>query len=119
MDLGYGFDVSDTAKDYIVDKGYDEKYGARPLKRAIQKYLEDPFAEEIINSAVEEGDLLKAEYTEGEKDLKITVVKGGVLAMPDGASEALVDSSKAVKKKKSPKKRPKKKGPSEDDKLKE
>ena len=119
VDLGYGLEVSETAKDYIVDKGYDEKYGARPLKRAIQKYLEDPFAEEIINSAVEEGDLLKAEYTLGEKELKITVVKGGVLTMPDGADEAIVSTTKPVKKKKSPKKPSKKKGPSKDDKVKD
>ena len=83
------------------------------------KYLEDPFAEEIINSAVEEGDLLKAEYTLGEKELKITVVKGGVLTMPDGADEAIVSTTKPVKKKKSPKQPSKKKGPSEDDKVKE
>jgi ATP-dependent Clp protease ATP-binding subunit ClpC len=46
--LGYGIEVTAKAKDYLVDQGYDEKYGARPLKRAIQKHLEDPFAEEII-----------------------------------------------------------------------
>ena len=114
MDLGYGFEVSDKAKDYIVDKGYDEKFGARPLKRAIQKYLEDPFAEEIINSSVEEGDLLKAEYTEGDKDLKISVVKGGVLTMPDGAAEALVSSTKTTKKKKTTKRKSKKKDASTD-----
>jgi ATP-dependent Clp protease ATP-binding subunit ClpC len=118
MDLGYGFEVSDKAKDYIVDKGYDVKFGARPLKRAIQKYLEDPFADEIINSSVEEGDLLKAEYTEGDKNLKISVVKGGVLTMPDGAEEALVSSTKTTKKKKSTKKTSKKKDDSTDDKEK-
>ena len=95
VDLGYGFEVTDTAKDFIVDKGYDEKYGARPLKRAIQKHLEDPFAEEIINSSVEEGDLLKADYKEGDEELIITVKKCGLLQMPDGAKEALeADSSK-------------------------
>ena len=114
-DLGYGFNVSDEAKDYIVNKGYDEKYGARPLKRAIQKHLEDPFAEEIINSAVQEGDLLTADYTKGDDNLAITVVKGGVLVMPKGAAEALdvkedVDvKPKAKKKKKKPKKSTKEK----------
>ena len=67
--MGYGFEVTDSAKDFIVEKGYDEKYGARPLRRAIQKHLEDPFAEEIINSAVEEGDLLKADFKEGDEGL--------------------------------------------------
>ena len=109
VDLGYGFEVTDTAKDFIVGKGYDEKYGARPLKRAIQKHLEDPFAEEIINSSVEEGDLLKADYKKGDEELTITVKKGGLLEIPDGAKEAFeVDSSnkkpKAKAKKKSNKK---------------
>ncbi|MBT6174503.1 MAG: ATP-dependent Clp protease ATP-binding subunit [Flavobacteriales bacterium] len=117
-DLGYGFNVSDEAKDYIVNKGYDEKYGARPLKRAIQKHLEDPFAEEIINSAVQEGDLLTADYTKGDDNLAITVVKGGVLVMPKGAAEALdvkedMDvKPKAKKKKKKPKKTAKEKSTS-------
>jgi ATP-dependent Clp protease ATP-binding subunit ClpC len=120
-DLGYGFNVSDEAKDYIVNKGYDEKYGARPLKRAIQKHLEDPFAEEIINSAVQEGDLLTADYTKGDDNLTIKVVKGGVLVMPKGAIEALdvkedVDvKPKAKKKKKKPKKSAKEKSTSKKD----
>tara|TARA_Y100001954_G_scaffold236734_1_gene298270 strand:+ start:70 stop:2748 length:2679 start_codon:yes stop_codon:yes gene_type:complete len=101
VDLGYGFEVTDSAKDYIVEKGYDEKYGARPLRRAIQKHLEDPFAEEIINSSVEEGDLLKADYNEGDEGLTITVQKGGLLAMPDGAKEALEADPKKKPKKKS------------------
>ena len=105
VDLGYGFEVTDSAKDFIVEKGYDEKYGARPLKRAIQKHLEDPFAEEIINSSVEEGDLLKADYVDGDKGLIISVQKGGLLEMPDGAKEAL----EAEPKKKAPaKKKPSK-----------
>ena len=117
-DLGYGFNVSDEAKDYIVNKGYDEKYGARPLKRAIQKHLEDPFAEEIINSAVQEGDLLTADYTKGDDNLTIKVVKGGVLVIPEGAAEALdvkdeVKVKPKAKKKKNPKKSPKGKSPKE------
>ena len=117
-DLGYGFNVSDEAKDYIVNKGYDEKYGARPLKRAIQKHLEDPFAEEIINSAVQEGDLLTADYTKGDDNLTIKVVKGGVLVIPEGAAEALdvkdeVKVKPKAKKKKNPKKSPKEKSPKE------
>jgi ATP-dependent Clp protease ATP-binding subunit ClpC len=56
--LSLGFDVvlTQKAKDFIVDKGYDEKFGARPLKRAIQKYIEDPLAEEIIRSNFKEGE---------------------------------------------------------------
>src|SRR5690606_4603037 len=55
-DLGYIMQLSDSAKDYIADKGFDKQYGARPLKRAIQKYIEDALAEEIITSHLQEGD---------------------------------------------------------------
>ena len=89
VDLGYDLEITDAASDFIADRGYDEKYGARPLKRAIQKYLEDPFAEEIINSEVSEGDLLRADYTKDATDLTISVLKGGLLKMPEGAKEAL------------------------------
>jgi len=117
-DLGYGFSVSDEAKDYIVNKGYDEKYGARPLKRAIQKHLEDPFAEEIINSSVQEGDLLTADYKKGDDNLTIKVVKGGVIVIPNDSAETVdvkdgVDVKPKAKKKKSPKKSPKEKAPKE------
>ena len=111
VDLGYGFEVTDSAKDFIVEKGYDEKYGARPLRRAIQKHLEDPFAEEIINSAVEEGDLLKADFKEGDEGLTISVHKGGLLEMPNGAKEALEADDKKKSAKKKQKKSPKKADP--------
>lgn len=88
-DLGYGIEVTDEAKDFLVDKGYDEKFGARPLKRAIQKYLEDPFAEEIINGKISEGDLLVAKHEADASDLIISVVKEGFLKLPEGAQEAL------------------------------
>jgi ATP-dependent Clp protease ATP-binding subunit ClpC len=75
-ELGYKIDLTEKAKDYIADKGYDEAYGARPLKRAIQKYLEDPLAEEIIQSTINEGDTIKVELDEVTKELVISVVKG-------------------------------------------
>ena len=53
-DLGYKLTLTKKAKDYIADKGFDKDYGARPLKRAIQKYIEDALAEEIINSNLQE-----------------------------------------------------------------
>ena len=56
LSLGFNVDLTQKAKDFIVDKGYDEKFGARPLKRAIQKYIEDPLAEEIIKSNFKEGE---------------------------------------------------------------
>ena len=58
--LGFSLEVSNEAKDFIAEKGYDVQFGARPLHRAIQKYLEDPLAEEILNMNVKAGDVLMA-----------------------------------------------------------
>jgi len=67
-DLGYKVSMTKKAKEYIADKGFDEKYGARPLARAIQKYVEDPLAEQIINSEIAEGDSIKIDLKKGEKE---------------------------------------------------
>ena len=72
--LGYKIELTEKAKDYISDKGYDQQYGARPLNRAIQKYLEDPVAEEILKGEVVEGDTILVDYTEGDQ-LVLTVAK--------------------------------------------
>ena len=60
--MGYGVEMTEAAKKYIADKGYDEKYGARPLNRAIQKYVEDPLAEEIINSKIKMNDKILIDF---------------------------------------------------------
>jgi ATP-dependent Clp protease ATP-binding subunit ClpC len=73
--LGFNMEVTTSAKDFIVEKGWDEQYGARPLKRAIQKYIEDPLAEEIIKTKYAEGDVIMVNFIEGESELKIEVVK--------------------------------------------
>ncbi len=75
-DLGYTIEMTEKAKDYIVERGYDEKFGARPLKRAIQKLIEDPLAEEIVKSNLQEGDTIKMDYKEGEVELTIDIKKG-------------------------------------------
>ncbi len=75
-DLGYSIEMTEKAKDHIVEKGYDEKFGARPLKRAIQKLIEDPLAEEIVNSNLQEGDTIKMDYKEGDSELTIEIKKG-------------------------------------------
>jgi ATP-dependent Clp protease ATP-binding subunit ClpC len=59
--LGFSLEITDEAKDFIADKGYDVQFGARPLHRAIQKYLEDPLAEEILNLNVKNGEVLIAQ----------------------------------------------------------
>lgn len=60
--LGYKLTITDEAKNYIANKGYDAQYGARPLKRAIQKYLEDELAEMIINATLESGQHIIVDY---------------------------------------------------------
>ncbi|MGJ8665864.1 MAG: ATP-dependent Clp protease ATP-binding subunit [Patiriisocius sp.] len=74
-DLGYDLKLSEKAKDYIADKGFDKDYGARPLKRAIQKYIEDALAEEIINSNLKEGDSIAMDLDEKTNELTIKIKK--------------------------------------------
>ena len=73
--LGYTLNLSEKAKDFIVDKGYDEKFGARPLKRALQKYIEDRLAEEIIKSNLQEGDTIQMDVNTAADDLEIVISK--------------------------------------------
>ncbi|UOB17977.1 ATP-dependent Clp protease ATP-binding subunit [Abyssalbus ytuae] len=74
-DLGYDLTLSEKAKDYIADKGFDKQYGARPLKRAIQKYIEDALAEEIITAKLEEGDSIQMDLDEKNTELTINIKK--------------------------------------------
>jgi len=71
--LGFSLELSDKAKSFLADKGYDVQFGARPLHRAIQKYLEDPLAEEILNMNVKEGDVLLADTDEEQTKLSFTL----------------------------------------------
>lgn len=80
--LGYEIDMNEKAKDFIVEKGYDEKFGARPLKRAIQKYIEDPLAEEIIKANLQEGDKIHVTLGEEGAGLTIDIEKGKKSAKP-------------------------------------
>ena len=69
VNLGFTMELSSQAKDFIADKGYDSQFGARPLHRAIQKYLEDPLAEEILNMMVKAGDTLIADLDEKKEKI--------------------------------------------------
>jgi ATP-dependent Clp protease ATP-binding subunit ClpC len=73
--LGYKVKISAEAKDFIIEKGYDVQFGARPLKRAIQKYLEDPMAEAIIKSSLGEGDTLSVGLDSKKENIKIRIQK--------------------------------------------
>ena len=72
-ELGYKIKLSKKAKDFLADKGYDKKYGARPLKRTIQKHVEDLIASEILNSMINEGDTINIDYTSGKDELNIKI----------------------------------------------
>jgi ATP-dependent Clp protease ATP-binding subunit ClpC len=74
--LGYNIELTTAAKDFLSEKGYDPQFGARPLHRAIQKYVEDPLAEEILNTNINEGDTILADVDETAKDkLKFEIKK--------------------------------------------
>ncbi len=82
-DLGFNIELSENAKDFIADKGYDAEYGARPLKRAIQKYLEDALAEEILTSKLHEGDTVKVDFDEKKSEITMKVVKSKKVTKKD------------------------------------
>lgn len=73
--LGYELRLSQRATDFLTEKGFDKQYGARPLKRAIQRYVEDELAEKIVSSDISEGDTILIDYKENESDLSITINK--------------------------------------------
>ncbi|MEZ2442414.1 ATP-dependent Clp protease ATP-binding subunit ClpC [Chitinophaga sp. W3I9] len=71
--LGFSLELTDEAKGFLADKGYDQQFGARPLHRAIQKYLEDPLAEEILNMNIHDGDILVADLDKENQKLIFTL----------------------------------------------
>ena len=72
-ELGYTLKLSKKARNFIVDKGFDKQYGARPLKRAIQKYIEDALAEEIITSKIHEGDIISMDLEKDATELTVKI----------------------------------------------
>lgn len=75
INLGYKIKISDAAKDYIAEKGYDIQFGARPLKRAIQKHLEDPMAEVIIKADLKDGDTIAVGFSKKDEEITMKVVQ--------------------------------------------
>jgi len=80
--LGYKLELTSETKDYIADKGYDVQFGARPLKRAIQKYLEDELADVVLAGELEPGDTILMELEPETKIIKARIVKPTV-ALPE------------------------------------
>ena len=71
--LGFTLELTEEAKNFIAEKGYDQQFGARPLHRAIQKYLEDPLAEEILNMNIKAGDVMIAELDKENSKIRFTL----------------------------------------------
>ncbi len=80
--LGFTLSLTDDAKKYIAEKGYDQQFGARPLHRAIQKYLEDPLAEEILNHRIKSGDVVVASFNDEEKKIVFAITSPEVQIIP-------------------------------------
>lgn len=77
-EMSFELVLSDKAKDFVADKGFDPQFGARPLHRAIQKYIEDPLAEYILSNNPTEGTQLEAVLNKEEDGLEIKMTKEGV-----------------------------------------
>jgi ATP-dependent Clp protease ATP-binding subunit ClpC len=93
VNLGLNLVLTDAAKEFIADKGYDVQFGARPLHRAIQKYIEDPLAEEILNHSVKEGDTLVGDLDKDKSVLTFTLQKKEKEKTPKAPKEPKQDSS--------------------------
>ena len=74
-EMGYELKIDETLKEYLIEKGYDEKYGARPLNRAIQKYVEDPIAEKVLDGEINLGDTISISYDFKSENVKIDTKK--------------------------------------------
>jgi len=85
--LGFTLELTESARKFIAEKGYDQQFGARPLHRAIQKYLEDPLAEEILNHTIKEGDKAVADYDQENQKIVFRIgSKGSAKKQPDSKS---------------------------------
>ena len=95
-EIGFIPKITDAAKDYISDKGFDTAYGARPLKRAIQKYIEDLLAEEIISKKIRDGDKVLIDFDSKKDKIKIKVsrVKTKTIVLEDTSSLTNQSTSK-------------------------
>ena len=76
-DMGFTIELTEKAHDFIAEKGWDEQYGARPLKRAIQRYVEDVLAEEIIRTKINVGEKIIIDYDENKDDMIVNVIPAG------------------------------------------
>ena len=81
--MGYQIQLTENAKEFIAEKGFDPNFGARPLNRAIQKYLEDPIAEEILKGELKEGDTLEVDFVKDAEEVAVKVIKSETAVIAD------------------------------------
>jgi len=93
-ELGYNMEITEDAKDFIAKKGYDPKFGARPLKRSIQKFLEDKIAEELLRYDLKEGDTFLVKTAQSNEELEIELIDKQIQALSDPANPDLNTSDK-------------------------
>ena len=94
--MGYQIQLTENAKEFIAEKGFDPNFGARPLNRAIQKYLEDPIAEEILKGELKEGDTLEVDFVKDAEEVAVKVIKAETAVITDKSDKP----AKAKRKKK-------------------
>jgi ATP-dependent Clp protease ATP-binding subunit ClpC len=83
--------LDDSAREFIVDKGFDQKYGARPLRRAIQKYVEDPLAEEILRGSFKDKSSILAKHVDNSEELvfiEVTEEKSDIEKEKSGSGDS-------------------------------
>ena len=85
-EVGYLVEITKGAKEFITERGFDPKYGARPLKRAIQKYIENPLAEELLEHKKPEGSTIKIKMNKSRDDLEFDWSEADVEAQSDSNS---------------------------------
>ena len=78
--MGVSVELTPKALDYVAEKGFDKLYGARPLRRAMQKYIEDPIAEEILKGSVKEGSIVKVDVATNDAELLFHIEHAGEAA---------------------------------------
>ena len=91
--MGITIELSMQAKEFLADKGYDPSFGARPLRRALQKYLEDPVAEELLKGKYPEGTLIRAKVNKKADELKFTIATADQVDTPEEEEEKPADVS--------------------------
>ncbi len=97
-ELGYNIELTEYAKEFLVKKGYDPKYGARPLQRAIQKYLEDKVAEELLKLDLKENDTFLVKFNEKKDELEIEVLDEPEIESPKPKKSSKAEGKKGDKK---------------------